>query len=207
MDRRKRLVRDAYDAVADAWGEERRARGQDARERRYVDRFCAALPAGARVLDLGCGSGAPILEDLIGRGFRVTGVDLSAEQVAQARARCPAATVQQADLTELGFEPGSFEGVIAYDSIWHVPREEHRRVFETIRAWLVPGGEALLTVGAVDGDRTELFTELNGAPIFYDAWPEDVSLGMLRDAGLSILVHDVRDGHLVVLTVAIPRTM
>jgi hypothetical protein len=47
MDRRKQLVRDAYDAVADAWGEERRARGQDARERGFIDRFCSALPTGA----------------------------------------------------------------------------------------------------------------------------------------------------------------
>lgn len=199
MDPRKALVRDAYDAVADSWGEERRARGQDERERGYVERFCAALPASARVLDLGCGSGAPILVELVRRGYQVTGVDLSQAQVAQARARCPNATVLQGDLAGVQFDPASFDGVIAYDSIWHVPREEHQRVFEDICSWLVPRGTALLTLGAAVDSKGELLTELKGAPVFYAAWPEETSLEMLAQAGLSVVTHDRRAGHLSVL--------
>lgn len=47
----------------------------------------AALPAGASVLDAGCGPGL-VAEAFLAAGFRVTGVDLSAQMVARARARC-----------------------------------------------------------------------------------------------------------------------
>jgi 2-polyprenyl-3-methyl-5-hydroxy-6-metoxy-1,4-benzoquinol methylase len=47
----------------------------------------AALPQGAMVLDAGCGPGL-VAEAFLAAGYRVTGVDLSAEMVARARARC-----------------------------------------------------------------------------------------------------------------------
>ncbi len=47
----------------------------------------AALPRGAHVLDAGCGPGL-VAEAFLSAGCRVTGVDLSPEMVARARARC-----------------------------------------------------------------------------------------------------------------------
>ena len=47
----------------------------------------AALPPAAHVLDAGCGPGL-VAEAFLSAGCRVTGVDLSAEMVARARARC-----------------------------------------------------------------------------------------------------------------------
>jgi cyclopropane fatty-acyl-phospholipid synthase-like methyltransferase len=115
----------------------------------------------------------------------------------------------QADIGEVEFESASFDGVIAYDSIWHVPRQEHSRIFNRIRRWLVDGGAALLTLAAAEGDG-ELFSELMRAPVFYDARPESTTLQMLRDAGFSILGHHLKPvsearptrGHLIVLAKA-----
>lgn len=47
----------------------------------------AALPPGAHVLDAGCGPGL-VAEAFLAAGHPVSGVDLSAEMVARARARC-----------------------------------------------------------------------------------------------------------------------
>jgi 2-polyprenyl-3-methyl-5-hydroxy-6-metoxy-1,4-benzoquinol methylase len=47
----------------------------------------AALPPGASVLDAGCGPGV-VAEAFLAAGHRVTGVDLSAEMIGRARARC-----------------------------------------------------------------------------------------------------------------------
>lgn len=207
LDRRKAIVRDGYNAVADGWGRARRTGPPDPRERVWIEQFLAVLPIGARVLDLGCGSGAPILVELVEHGYQLTGVDFSHEQVARARERCPTANVLQADLTEIKFEAGSFDGVIAFDSIWHVPRPEHARVFKRIREWLAPGGVALLTLGATDDGENELFTELLGAPMYYDAVPEAMSLKMLADTGFSVVGHHLKPivesrpktGHLIIL--------
>ena len=43
----------------------------------------AALPAGSRILDAGCGPGL-VSEALLAAGHRVVGVDLSAEMIARA---------------------------------------------------------------------------------------------------------------------------
>src|SRR3954470_1318953 len=93
MDRRKALVREAYDAIAETWARERDA-VNDARERSWLERFCSALP-GARVVDL------------------------------------------------------SFDGVIAYDSLWHLPREDHGPVLARIRQWVTEEAPLLLSVGAL----------------------------------------------------------
>jgi SAM-dependent methyltransferase len=206
VDHRKRIVRRTYDRVADSWGQARRSTTAPGRERTWMERFLASVPHQATLLDLGCGSGAPILADLLRRGHRVVGVDFSREQLREARVRCPEAFLVLADIGDVDFAEGSFAGIIAYDSLWHLPRHEHRRVFEGMRKWLVRGVAALLTVAAADG---ELFTELMGAPVFYDAWPEATSLTLLRTAGFSIVGRDFQpvgngrsDGHLIVLAMA-----
>ena len=98
-------------------------------------------------------------------------------------------------MSEIEFAPASFDGVIAFDSIWHVPRPEHEPLFRKICGWLAPRGAALFTLAGPDEtewvDGRGLFTELMGAPIFYDAWPRRVSLEMLGAAGLSVLAQNV----------------
>jgi cyclopropane fatty-acyl-phospholipid synthase-like methyltransferase len=202
MDRRKAIVRDAYDAVAESWGRARRSAAPDPREHEWLERFFSFLPDKARVLDLGCGSGAPILTKLLDRGYRVTGVDLSHGQLVEAHQRCRAANLLRGDMAEVEFASASFDGVIAYDAIWHVPRAEHPQVFNGIGRWLVPGGVALLTVAAArKPGGPGLFTELMGAPVFYDAWPATESFQMLSDAGLAVVAHHLPlvDGPLIVL--------
>jgi cyclopropane fatty-acyl-phospholipid synthase-like methyltransferase len=54
------------------------------------------LPARARVLDLGCGSGIPATRALVDAGHAVVGVDVSREQVERARRNVPEAEIVQA---------------------------------------------------------------------------------------------------------------
>ena len=73
----------------------------DERER-YTHVLLDALPAGAAVLELGCGAGIPTTQRLAAR-FAVTGVDISARQIALARHNVPNATFMRADMTTLDF--------------------------------------------------------------------------------------------------------
>jgi len=70
----------------------------------------------------------------------VTGVDISGTQLEMARRNAPSATFIHADMTSLAFEPGSFDAVVAFYSLTHVPRDEHLPLLERIRTWLRPGG-------------------------------------------------------------------
>jgi cyclopropane fatty-acyl-phospholipid synthase-like methyltransferase len=213
MDPRKRLVRDCYDAVGEAYAESRRRSAEpspdEERERGWYERFVAMLPRGGRVLDLGCGSGDLYLADLHARGFRTVGVDLSHRQTARAHARCPEAMVVEGDAAQIEFADGAFDGILSYHAIFHMPRQEHAAVFARVRRWLSVGGITLLTTAEVATDEwvdgPGLFTDLLGAPTFYDAHPFDVPRALVAAAGFDIVdcyqpdPHDRSRGVLMIL--------
>ncbi len=96
----------------------------------WVMRWAPLLPAGARVLDLACGSGRH-LHALLGRGLRLTGVDRDAQALA---ALPPEAETVCADI-ENGPWPLSgrvFDGVIVTHYLW-------RPLWPHIRQSLAPG--------------------------------------------------------------------
>jgi SAM-dependent methyltransferase len=196
MDSRKKLVRDCYDSIADIWANANRRRAvvypkDGERERVWYERFAGMLPQRARVLDLGCGNGEPLLADLLARGFRAVGIDLSQQQLVRAHARCPDALVLRGDMSEVAFADASFDGIVSYHSIFHVPREEHAAIFARARRWLADGGIALFTMAEVPADEfvdgPGLFTQLEGAPTFYDAHPADVPHALIAAAGFDII--------------------
>lgn len=113
-------------------------------------RFCAALvPAGARVLDAGCGTGRVMIR-LAELGYDCVGVDLDASMLAVARRQSPELPFFQVDLTE--FEPaqlgiaGDFDLVVAAGNVFALlaPGTEST-VVGRLSAALGPGG--LLVAG------------------------------------------------------------
>ena len=186
-DPRVQIVADGYDAIGatfDAWRDRIVGDPRAAWRGELVKR----LPPGARVLDLGCGSGIPDTQLLADR-FRVTGVDASPEQVRRATLAVPSAEIVCADFTELELEPGSFEGVAAFYSLNHVPRDLLAPLFRSVRGWLVPGGLFLAALGTSD---TEGWTgEWLGAPTFFSSFPPPVNTRLLREAGFELLRDEV----------------
>ncbi|MEU9245797.1 class I SAM-dependent methyltransferase [Streptomyces sp. NPDC048385] len=78
-------------------------------------RFCAALvPAGAQVLDAGCGTGRVMIR-LAELGYECVGVDLDASMLAEAQRQAPGLPWFQTDLTE--FEPSSLGLAADFDLV------------------------------------------------------------------------------------------
>ena len=181
-DGRKRTVEAGYDALADRFGEWMAQVVGDPWER-FVDELADGLPAGARVLDLGCGNGAKISR--LADRFDVTGVDISERQLQLARAAVPEATFQEADFTELAFPAGTFDAVTALYSIVHVPREEQRALFARILHWLKPGGLFLASLSHVGGeDRVD---EWLGVDMFFSGFDANTNRRLVREAGFELI--------------------
>lgn len=98
------------------------------------------LPAGAHLLDLCCGTGH-MAKQLIAHGFRVTGVDGSAEMLAYARQNAPSATIIQADARDFTLPDPVHAVVSLFDSLNHITeRDGLEAAFRSVYAGLLPGG-------------------------------------------------------------------
>jgi len=147
-DPRTALVAAGYDAMIDTW-ETWKAQVTDDPRADWCDELVARLPRGARVVELGCGGGTDETW-LLAERFRLTAIDLSAEQLRRARERVPEAAFVHGDITELELDPASVDAVAAFYVLNHVPRELLAGLFARVHRWLVPGGLFLATLGATD---------------------------------------------------------
>jgi SAM-dependent methyltransferase len=113
--------------------------------RRVLERVIAdlRLPARARILDAGCGSGRNMVE--LARHGTVTGVELSNTSVALARERA-AGEVIEGSVLEMDFAPDSFDLAVSLDVIEHL--EDDLAAMRELRRVVAPGGSLLVTVPA-----------------------------------------------------------
>ncbi len=104
--------------------------------------IASTAPAGARVLDIGCGPGH-LAADLARRSLDVTAIDLDPRMVGQARLRLgPDADVRVADVAALPFDDASFDVVVSTLSMHHWA-DKGAGLAEVARV-LRPGGTALI---------------------------------------------------------------
>jgi SAM-dependent methyltransferase len=176
-------VEAGYDRIAErylAWSGNR----PSAARQRALAIAVAAIPRGADVLELGCGAGRPMTAALaVGR--RVTGVDISSAQLDLARANVPRATFLQADLTTLEWPAASFDAVVAFYVLTHVPREAHAEVLARIRRWLRPGGVFLASFG-VEDDPGGIEADWLGVDMYFSHFSARVNRRLVAASGLEI---------------------
>jgi ubiquinone/menaquinone biosynthesis C-methylase UbiE len=112
------------------------------------------LPGGAHVLDVGCGIGGPARCFASERGWKVEGVDLTAEYVEVATALSRRVGVEvafrQASATSLPFADASFDGAYMLHVGMNLP--DKRAVFAEVRRVLKPGGLFAIYDAMLQGD-------------------------------------------------------
>ncbi len=101
------------------------------------------LPAPARILDAGCGSGRNMVE--LARFGTVTAVELSGTSVALARER-DVGEVISGSVLEMPFAEDSFDLAVSLDVIEHL--QDDLAALRELRRTVVPGGALLITVPA-----------------------------------------------------------
>ena len=185
----RRAVESGYDLIAEQY-----LATKDPEDPPALRALEDLVPSEAAVLDLGCGAGVPVTRWLADRGFTVTGVDVSAKQLELARTNVPDGIFLKADMTEVVIGPESFDAVVAFHSIIHVPRTKHRTLLENIHRWLKPGGALLATMTLTDYEGREEDWEGWGAPMVWSHYDRNTNAAMLRDAGFEIRYAEPRTG-------------
>lgn len=140
-------VRQLFDAKADSWAAKYAPQGRLAdRLTQLADAVGYHVPAGGRLLDLGCGTGE-LARQLAASGLRVAGCDISANMLSQAAADS-AGAVEWVPLPPgwqaLPFAAASFDAVVAASVLEYV--DSPAAVLSECARILRPGGVMLCTV-------------------------------------------------------------
>jgi len=101
---------------------------------RWVRAQLDRLPAGSRVLDVGCGEG--VLVEEYGARLAIEGVDLNFSSD----------RVRQGSALDLPFAAGIFDAVLCLDVLEHLARDEQPRAVAEIRRVLTAGGRAMFSL-------------------------------------------------------------
>ncbi|RKS09142.1 methyltransferase family protein [Nocardiopsis sp. Huas11] len=149
--------------------------------RALIDR----LPRGARVLDVGCGTGVPTAQSLTEAGLSVTGVDISPVMLDIARRNVPEAEFAQVDLVDLSPEQwGTYDAVVAYFALLHLPRAHVPHALSILRSMLEPDGWFMLSM--VEADVDDLPIPFLGHHVRVTGYFRDDLRGLLTEAGFTI---------------------
>jgi SAM-dependent methyltransferase len=185
-------TRAAYDTSAEMYarwvGTEISAATESAIDRSLLAAFVelVAPTAGARVADIGCGSGR-VAAYMHTRGLDVTGVDLSPAMLAVARTAHPGIPFEEGRLSALPMADRSLAGAVCWYSIIHTPPDHLDDVCVELARVLAPGGHLLVAFQAGTGERVDR-TEAYGKPVSLTSYHHDPDYvaRRLTDAGLQV---------------------
>ena len=179
-----------------------RERGRSLQEQHWLDRFLSHVPAGGTVLDVGCGSAEPMARYIMERGRRVVGVDSSPTLIALSRERFPDDEWIVMDMRRLDLGR-RFDGILAWDSFFHLNMDDQRKMFRRFAAHATPGAPFMFTSGTSEGS---VLGEYHGEPLYHASLEPEEYRRLLADNGFSVEAHIVEDpacgNHTVWLAVA-----
>lgn len=174
-----------------------RDRGRSLQERRWLDRFLAHVRPGGTILDMGCGMGEPIARYFIERGHAVFGVDASASMIALCRERFPDSVWLVADMRAIDLER-RFDGMLAWDSLFHLSRDDQRAMFRRFASHAEPAAPLLFTSGPAEGEAIGSYC---GQPLYHASLGPAEYERLLASAGFEVRAHVAEDpacgGHTV----------
>ncbi|RYC63810.1 hypothetical protein CHU98_g2381 [Xylaria longipes] len=200
----KERLKASYDAMASTYNEWTIPHSKERLE--YLEKALEGLnqskgPEKLAFLELGCGCGLPITKRLLSYPeAKVVANDLSDTQLALAKENLTQGPVEkrleliQGDMNGLAFPDGSFDLVVAFYSIIHLPRSEQTALLERIAQWLRPGGYFVANFSKEEKESSvaERWLDDKGW-MFWSAWGAEKTLGQMKTAGFDVVVAETAD--------------
>ncbi len=178
----KKIVESGYDRVVHEYT---KLEGENKWPRmKWLNKLLIQIEPGSSVLDLGCGSGNPADVE-IAKKHKVTGVDISERQIDLARENVPDGNFIHSDAGSVDFPQNSFDAVVSFYTIEHIPREEHRTILQRVNQWLRPNGFFLISLEAAEFDGG--MGEWLGVPMFFSCYAPEKMKQMVVEIGFEIL--------------------
>ena len=190
MDEKKNVF-ETYNIIAD-WFAANRPQGLI--EKAYLDKLIELTGKDADILDLGCGTGMPMMHYLIGQGLSVTGVDASHRILEIAKQNLPSAELIQADMRALKLNR-KFNAIIAWHSFFHLPAEDQPAMFGIFKDHLHDKGILIFTSGT---EYSEAWGINGGENLFHASLSRDQYRSLLEANNFQVIAYNEDDpqcGH------------
>jgi len=192
----KKLVKQGYDQCAQNYLDQRDL----FKNQKYLEDLIQRLNPNSKILDIGCGAGVPIDQFLIEKGFKITGVDISPEQIKLAKQNLSSGEFLVKDMSDINFPDNSFDAIISFYAIFHINRKEHQELFNKLFSILKPNGYLLVTTGSEDWEGIEKF---HGVKMFWSHYSADKNLEIIKNSGFKIISSEIDtsggERHLIIL--------
>lgn len=172
------LTGEAYDEITHLWRSDsfnkENGMAQHKKSLAFVD-------ARGGALDVGCGCTGRFAEFLSKEGFVYEGLDVSGEMINLARRQYPNITFYHENICEWSI-PRKYDFITAWDSLWHVPLEQHEQVISKLVSALSTDGVFVFSFGGAD-EPDEHTNELMGPEIYYATLGTNSYLQLIADRG------------------------
>ncbi len=90
----------------------------------------------------------------------------------------------------LTFPQASFDGIVAFYSLIHLPRTEQAILLGRLAEWLRPGGRILVNLGVVD-DPGSIEPDWLGAAMYWSSYDAQTNLNLIRQAGFTLIETEI----------------
>jgi SAM-dependent methyltransferase len=177
-----------YERHATAWDTDRQNGAWN--DKLWHDRFIDRL-TGAKILDLGCGSGRPVAQHMAGQGLHVTGVDSSPTMISLCRRRLPDHEWIIADMRELSLGR-RFDGILAWDSFFHLDHDDQRRMFAVFAAHASDRAVLMFNAGPAHG---EAIGSYRGDPLYHASLAPAEYADLIEQSGFAVIEHAANDAR------------
>ena len=169
----------SYNKIAGKWNEVR----QQSFVSRLVIDFANKISHGGSILEIGCGSGF-LTKYLCERNFWVTGIDFAESMIELAKSQQEMNNASFVVTDFFDYETSQkFDGVLAWDSFFHFPKERQESIYTKVGSLLNSGGFLLFTHGDADDEHLDT---MFGEELYYSCLPKERVCQLLTDAGFGI---------------------
>ena len=186
----KKIIKDGYNQISDLYNSRRLEKLVV--NSKYFDALSNYFPKNGEFLDLGCGSGIPVMKYFIERGLTGTGIDISEKMIELGKKQVPDGKFICGDMMEHDFADNHFCLIVSTFAIIHVPRQDQFKLLHNIYDWLKKGGVSYLVLGN-ENIKEEIKENWHGVKMYWSYYTSREYQGMLDKIGFRRIWEAIED--------------
>ena len=173
------MNKNSYNRIIDDWI---KARNNSIVNKPIID-FADRINTNGNILDIGCGTGLPIDKYFSERNFSIIGIDASDKMLEIAKSN-EIKNTQFFLSYFFNFDSNErFDGIIAWDSLFHFPKQRQKDIYSKVYSLLNPGGFFLFTHGKEENEHID---EMFGEQFYYSCLSKDFVLDLMNEIGFEL---------------------